>query len=154
MRTAERRPERHMPHMPPGTPILVVDDSAAIRSRMEAYLQRLGFTNVQTAATLAEGLTKFREQSPEVVFLDLVIDEDRGADFAAEALAERPFATIVVMTALPPSHEYVTAAIAEGAREYLPKPIQFPAVRAVLDHIDETISRERLGLPREDPSYG
>lgn len=142
-----------MAHLPPDTPMLVVDDSAAIRSRMEAYLRRLGYTNVTTAGSVEEGLARFRDQHSEVVFLDLVIDEERGADFAAEALSERPFATIVVMTALPPGHEYVTAAIAEGAREYLPKPIRFPAVEAVLDHIEEALSRERLASP-EDPSYG
>lgn len=143
-----------MARLPPDTPILIVDDSAAIRSRMEAYLQRLGFTNVTTASTVDGGLERFREQGSEVVFLDLVIDEERGADFAAEALSERPFATIIVMTALPPGHEYVVAAIAEGAREYLPKPIQFPAVQAVLDHVEETIARERVAPTREDMSYG
>lgn len=140
-----------MGRLRPDTPILVVDDSAAIRSRMEAYLHRLGYGNVKTAANLQEGLTHFREGGAEIVFLDLVIDEERGADFAAEALSERPFATVVVMTALPQTHEYVTAAIAEGAREFLPKPIQFHAVQSIMDHIEESMAEEdRL---REDASY-
>lgn len=142
-----------MSGLPRETPILVVDDSAAIRARMEAYLSRLGYTNIRMADSIATGLEAFREQQSEVIFLDLVIDEEKGADFAAEALAERPFVTIVLMTALPSGHEQVTAAIAEGAREYLSKPIQQGNVQAVLERLGQTKARETRSLTHEDVSY-
>lgn len=141
-----------MARLSPDTPILVIDDSLAIRARVEAYLKRLGFTNIRTAGTVKEALETFAEQRSEIVFLDLVIDEERGADFAAEALSTRPFVHIVLMTALPPSHEHVTVAIAEGARDFVPKPVQFNAIVQVLDRIAESRLTERVS-PGEDASY-
>ncbi len=126
----------------PTLPILVIDDSAAIRARMSAYLKKLGFSHVTTAANIAEGLEAFRKENSQLVFLDLVIDEERGTDFAAEALAERPLANIIIMTALPPSHEYVTSAIAEGASEYLGKPIRFSNLQTVIERVEDTLTPE------------
>lgn len=132
-----------MTPLPADTPILVVDDSAGIRAMMQSYLNRLGFANVRSASNVEEAMTAFREQGSEVVFLDLLLDEEAGADFAAQALEDRPFVTIVVTTALPSSHESVTEAIAEGAREFLAKPVRLPALKQVLEHIARQHAEDR-----------
>ncbi len=136
----------------PETPILILDDSLAIRTRVESYLRRLGYKNILTAASIEEGLEAFRKQGSEIVFLDLVVGEERGADFAAQALAEQPLVHVVVMTALPPSHEQVTVSIAEGARDYLPKPVQYVALEAVLERVAESRALDRA-IKNEDASY-
>lgn len=133
-------------------PVLIVDDSLAIRARMESYLRRMGFPNIATASSVEEGLKAFRENRPELVFLDLVIDDERGTEFAAQALEERPETHISLMTALPPSHEFVTAAIAEGARDYLQKPIQFAQLKRVVDRIMEGRD-DQLATDHPDASY-
>lgn len=136
-----------MSALPGSTRILVVDDGAAIRALMDAYLRRLGFTEIQLAGTVQEGLAAFREQRSEVVFLDLSIAGENGAAFAVAALAERPDATIVAMTAFPSAHADVTALVALGARDYLPKPIQLHRLHGVLSHLAE----DREELKEEKP---
>lgn len=131
-----------MGRIAPETPILVLDDSAAIRARVKTYLGRLGHTNVRTAANMKEGLEAFREQQSEVIFLDLVIDQERGADFAVTVLDERPLVDIVVMTALPSTHDQVTAAISHGARAYLRKPVELEGIRKALALLEEDDEEE------------
>lgn len=133
--------------------MLVVDDSPAIRARMVAYLHDLGVRDVRDAASVREGLQVFRERPADLVFLDLVVDEERGVEFAAEALTLSPLANIIVMTALPPDDDQVTAAIAEGARGYLSKPFTRASVTAALDKIDADMPRTPRPARREDSSY-
>lgn len=132
------------------TRVLVVDDSPSIRAVFESHLRRLGFRDVRTAATVDEAIRVFREQEPRLVFLDLVIDEASGLDFATVALEEKPFTIIVVVTALPRGHEDVVSAFAEGAQEYLPKPARFGAVKEVVDHLGRLDAQDR---DHEAPDY-
>lgn len=143
------------PRLPRETSILVVDDSPAIRSRMQAYLGEMGFTRLRAASSVADALAAFRGEPADLVFLDLVIGDERGLDFAARALADRPMTDIVIMSALPPEDSQVTFAIAEGAREYLAKPFSFSGVENVLSRLaNERAARARAGVKRiEDASY-
>ena len=145
------------PRLPRETSILVVDDSPAIRSRLEAYLRSLGFQDVKAAGTVREALEVFRAQPAEIVFLDLMVDDEKGIDFAAPALAQRPLTDIVLMSALSSDHEQVTAAIAEGAREYLAKPFTFASIESVLQRLaNDRLAKERgSSQPSrlEDASY-
>lgn len=120
---------------------------------METYLQELGFKSVRTASNLEEAFEKFAQQPASIVFLDMVIDEERGLDFASKALTERPFTIIVLMTALPPGNEQVTAAIAEGARDYLAKPITRMGLEAVLQRIEPDVVQPEERAHAEDASY-
>lgn len=133
-------------------PVLIIDDSVAIRARMETYLKRLGFTDIVSAENIEDGLRMFRERKPNLVFLDLVIDEEKGTEFASEALAERPYTHVVLMTALSASHDMVTAAIAEGARDFLPKPIQYPTLKKIVDRLLEN-REDQISPDHVDASY-
>ena len=149
-----------MTALPPETRFLVVDDGAAIRALMQAYLKRLGYEDVKLAATVAEGLARFREHPPEVVFLDLNVNGENGAAFAEQAFAERPEVTIVVMTAHPSTHPDVVALVALGARDYLPKPLQLHRLSGVLEHVAEDREEREDDEPyapttvSPDASYG
>lgn len=134
-------------------PTLVIDDSVAIRARMAAYLADLGVEDIRQAGSVREGLELFRERPADLVFLDLVMDEERGVEFAAEALALRPLANIIVMTALPPDDDQVTLAIAEGARSYLAKPFTRATVETALGKIDADAPKKAAPTKREDPNY-
>lgn len=125
-----------MEGLDPDVPILIVDDSVGIRNVMEVYLKRLGFRNIRTAGTVAEGYAAFQEQKSEIVFLDMVLEnKEVGADLAAKILADSPFTSVIATTALPASHDLVTMAVAEGARHYLAKPIKTLTLRATLEKV-------------------
>jgi CheY-like chemotaxis protein len=126
----------------PSTPILVVDDSKAIRAVFDAYLKRLGYTNVRSAATVEEGLAAFREQRSDIVFLDVMLGPEDGRDFARAALDERPLSTLVLSTALTADDDLVTDMVALGARQILVKPIQLNTLKTVLTRLQEARDEE------------
>jgi DNA-binding NtrC family response regulator len=129
------------PRLDPKTRILVLDDGDAIRVLMRKYLDLLGYKDVRLAEDVDMGLQAFAEHGSEVVFLDVIVGERKGIDFALSALADRPETMIVVMTAYPATHPDVTSLVAQGARDYLPKPIQMHRLQEAL---------ERLAADRED----
>ncbi len=121
--------------LPKDASILIIDDSVAIQAILKRHLEDLGYATIQTASTVKDGLEVFKEHEPDVVFLDLVLPEETGVDFAMEALAERPDTMVIITTALPMSSETVTEAISQGASEYLPKPIRRENLEFVLDRL-------------------
>ena len=148
-----------MPGLPADTRFLVVDDGAAIRALMQAYLRRLGYEDVDLAANVKEGLALFRERGHDVVFLDLTVGGENGNEFAEQAFAERPEVSIVLMTAHPSTHPDVVALVALGARDYLPKPIQIHRLSGVIEHVAEDREARADEEPYDRPaaidaSYG
>lgn len=147
-----------MVRLPPSTPMLIVDDSKAIRSLMEAYLARLGYQQVRSAASVKQAVDAFQEQRSEVVFLDVLLDQEDGGEFARIALDERPLTTLVLMTALGPNDDEVVKLVSHGARHLLPKPVQISTLRTVLDRIQEArqeeADAENAAKDNADASYG
>jgi DNA-binding NtrC family response regulator len=139
--------------------MLVVDDSKAIRQLMATFLARLGYENVRFAGGVKEALREFEEQRSEVVFLDVLLDQEDGGEFAQLALDAKPLTTIVLMTALGPNDDEVVKLVSHGARHLLPKPVQLSTLRTVLERIQEARDEEeRATEPRThqepDASYG
>lgn len=142
-----------MEGLPPDTPILVVDDSPAIRTVVERWLRQLGYRSVRTAGDVAGALATFREQESEVVFLDMVLEgRESGLDFAERALAERPFTDVVVMSALDRRDDLVRDVVSQGARYVLSKPVRPSDLRAVLAAIADE-REDAKGTSELDATY-
>lgn len=133
-----------------GSAILLVDDSPAILALLRDLLKGHGYSDIRTAESVEEGIKAVEERLPDVIFLDLLMPDASGIEFARRAAVLSPGSRVVVTTALPPNHESVTHAIAQGASEYLPKPLRDDALSVVLDHLEhgrQTTRRE------DDVSY-
>ena len=91
-----RKPRLPMPssaHRP--VKILAIDDEPVIRDSIEAYLEDSGFKVLQ-AGDGQQGLTLFREQTPDLVLLDLRMPEMDGLAFL-EALRQEASDTPVIV---------------------------------------------------------
>lgn len=120
------------------TRFLVVDDSPTIRMMLVASIrQATGGPTPAEAADRAGAIEAFRQQQPEVVFLDLMLAQgEKGTDVLSDILQERPDCKVVVVTALPRDHPEVMAAISHGAFGYLQKPARVSDLVKVLNSID------------------
>ena len=67
--------------------ILVIDDEAHIRRALEFRLRREGF-DVLTAEGGVEGLAKIRSEHPDLVLLDIMMDDKDGYEVAEECKAD------------------------------------------------------------------
>lgn len=123
--------------------VLLVDDSPAILALLRDLLKTHGFNDIRTADSVKTALEAVDERAPDVIFLDLLMPDSSGIEFAREASLKSPESRIVVTTALPPTSEAVTLAISQGASEYLPKPLRDEALVAVLDHLAQPRGYQR-----------
>ena len=101
--------------------ILVIDDEESICFAFRRYFQQRSF-RVEVAATAREGLARFRQCRPDVVFLDVRLPDANGLDVLEEIRHTDPRACVIVITAYG-TLETVTRAIRGKAFDYLVKPL-------------------------------
>jgi len=112
--------------------ILVIDDEESICFAFRRYFERRGCT-VRVAATGGEGLARWRERRPDVVFLDVRLPDGNGLDVLEAIRGEDPSACVIVISAYG-SLATVTRAVASKAFDYLVKPLD-------LDRAGELLSQ-------------
>lgn len=100
--------------------ILIVDDSKVPRLLLRRLLEPEGHI-VREAEDGASALTRYREERPDVVFLDLVLREESGFDVLASLRALDVSAAVILATG-DAEAETRSRAGAEGARGFVTKP--------------------------------
>lgn len=125
---------------------LLVDDSATSRLALATALRNAtqGRAEVREAADAKGAEAAFAEAKPDVVLLDMVLDETQGGgglELLRTLLAAHPGARVILVTSLPPGHPDIVKALAQGAFAHLTKPIRTDAVRRVLQELDVEAGR-------------
>jgi two-component system response regulator RegA len=124
--------------------LLIVDDDEPFRKRLARAMEKRGF-EVNTVATVAEGVKLARDDPPPYAVFDLRLTDGSGLDIVGELREARPDARIIVLTGYG-NIATAVAAVKAGAIDYLPKPSDADAVAAaLLDHEDA------LPPPPENP---
>jgi len=86
----------------PARHILIVDDEEAALTIVKRTLERHGF-QVTTAGGGVEALQKISEKLPDLVLLDLFMDDMNGTDVLAHIRTEWGYLPVAIMTARPDS---------------------------------------------------
>lgn len=82
--------------------VLIIDDNSVIRQVLRLQFEQRGW-NVEEAKDAYEGLTKFRENGPQLVTLDLIMPINNGigsTQLAKLILEEDPQTTLLVVSSL------------------------------------------------------
>lgn len=119
--------------------ILIVDDDRLMLTLLVGVLRREGFPDVEKAGSGKEGVAKFLQTRPDIVFLDIEMPEFCGIQ-TLKAIKEFGIVTQVVMVTASPTKHNVTAAQEAGAAGFLVKPVS-PA--KVSDAVKRCIERAR-----------
>lgn len=117
---------------------LIVDDAPTIRRTLQGYLQHEGAhdEDIHVAADGEEGLELFRENEPDIVFMDIAMPGVDGEQAAQAMLTEDPMVKIVVITGKVRSDEQAERLISMGAFAFLEKPVRRSDIERVLQEID------------------
>jgi two-component system response regulator ResD len=119
--------------MPGEARILVVDDEPIVREVLERYLSREGF-EVTTAADGPAALTAFKDTSPDLIVLDLMLPRLDGLE-VFRRIRERNGTAVIMLTARGQETDRVVG-LELGADDYVAKPFSpreiVARVRAVL----------------------
>ena len=108
--------------MPVNPSILVVDDEEIMREVIATLLEEEGF-RVVCAATGEEGLEKARQETPDLVLLDLMLPGMNGLAALKEIL-QVDSDTVVIMISAYASIEDAVEATKAGAFDFITKPFK------------------------------
>ena len=115
--------------------LLVIDDDSAVTDLLSLLLKSNGF-EVSATNNSAEGLSMIRDNTPDVVILDLMMPEMDGWQIC-KAVREFSQVPIIILSALnDPS--MIASVLDAGADDYLTKPT--PS-RVLIAHISRLINR-------------
>jgi len=106
--------------------VLIVDDEKNIQVSLASILEDEGY-KVFFAQNGEEGLEKFRNISPDAIFLDIWLPGMDGVEVMRQILAEDPSKIVIMMS----GHGSIAAAVSAmkaGAYDFLEKPLSLDKV--------------------------
>ncbi len=104
----------------PAQPLLLVDDDAPFRQRLQMMLNRRGFA-VTAVGSVAEARIEAARVRPSHAVVDMRLEDGNGLDLVAELRAMVPDVRIVMLTGYG-NLATAVAAVKAGAVDYLAKP--------------------------------
>ena len=113
--------------------ILVVDDEPFHCNILREFLVETGYSVVE-AHDGDRALELYRDESPDVVLLDVVMPGKDGLEVLREIKAIDPEAAVVMLTTVSEEHMGKQAR-AEGALEYITKPVNLDYLEVALQTV-------------------
>ncbi|MBC5713787.1 response regulator [Roseburia sp. BX1005] len=113
--------------------ILIGDDSILARKQLKDIISSLGGRNFLDASNGQEVIDIYKEQSPEVVFLDIVMPVKDGNTAIAEIMEFDPKADIVIVSSVG-TQSQLKQAIQLGAKDFLQKPLNRRQIESILNN--------------------
>lgn len=106
-----------------GIKVMVCDDSIFVRKKMRNILALLGVNNIIEAENGQQAVDKYKDESPALVFMDIIMPEKDGLHALAEIIAFDGRARVVIASSAG-TQQNLKNAIVAGAYDFLQKPIE------------------------------
>ncbi len=136
----------------PRETILVVDDENLIRWSMKQKLEAWNYQAIE-AADLREAFSKFQQEAPDLVTLDVKLPDGSGIDLLKRIKESHPDLPVIMITAFGVV-DVAVQALKLGAYDFIEKPINFEklqnAIRNALEatrlktQVAETFSSNKI----------
>jgi len=102
--------------------VLVIDDSAVVRHTVTRLLAPMDGWRLETAPDPVVGLERIRNETPDVILLDLEMPRMDGLTFLRHIMATEPIPVVICSGYAAHGTRLAMAALEAGAVEILPKP--------------------------------
>src|SRR3989475_10601775 len=113
--------------------ILLVDDEEQIRKLLESSLQRRGY-EVAVATDGIEALRQIRTKMPDLIVTDVNMPNMNGFELTRRLRADHRTARVpIVMLSARKQADDILTGYAEGADEYIPKPVEMAVLSAKIE---------------------
>lgn len=129
------------------TRILLVDDEEALRQPLAEYLSRQGFA-VRQAASAAEARSLLRDDTPDLVLLDIMMPGEDGLSLCRHLSETRAIPTIM-LTAKGEAMDRIVG-LEIGANDYVVKPFEPRELVARIRSVLRRASKGGSAATRED----
>jgi len=114
--------------------VLIVDDSALMRRMMRSILISNGFQVVGEAVNGRDGVAKYQELRPDIVTMDVTMDEMNGLEALGVIMGIDPNAKVVMVSSMG-QEVIVREAIMLGAQNFIIKPYDDSKVVKILSKL-------------------
>ena len=121
--------------------LLLVDDEVSLREPLADYLSRQGFV-VSAAASAADARSKLRDETPDLVLLDIMMPGEDGLSLCRHLVEARQIPTIFLTARGEATDRIVGLEI--GADDYVVKPFE---PRELVARIRSVLRRAARGAP-------
>ena len=129
------------------TRLLLVDDEPALREPLAEYLARQGFAVTQ-AASAAEARSRLRDDTPDIVLLDIMMPGEDGLSICRRLRAANDRTPIIMLTAKGEDVDRIVG-LEMGADDYLPKPFN---PRELVARVNAVLRRRQPAGPPGAPA--
>src|SRR5213596_3789286 len=119
--------------------LLIIDDERPVLMTLEALLKRHGY-QVDTAATVSQGLKLLKLNSPSVILLDLQLPDAHGLEMLDRIKTELPKVQVIILTAHDSLHNAIES-IKRGAYHFISKPY---APEELLSLVEKALEKQFL----------
>ena len=104
------------------TKIMIVDDARLMRNLIrKSILENFENMHIIEAQDGSQAVEKYRTEYPDLMTLDITMEEKNGLDAAREILDMDKFARIIMITSLG-QERLLEACIGMGVRDFIVKP--------------------------------
>jgi two-component system chemotaxis response regulator CheY len=110
---------------------LVADDASFMREMIREIIEPEGFEVVAEAGDGLDAVEAFKEHTPEIVTMDIVMPKMSGIEAVKQIVELDPGACIVMCSALG-QEALVMEALKSGAKDFIVKPFKPDAVLTTL----------------------
>lgn len=114
--------------------VLICDDSMFARKKLGMLLSSLGITTIYEAADGEEAVAKFKDNKPDIAFMDIVMPKLTGIE-ALQKIMEFDKNAKVVMASSVGTQSHLKQAIMLGAYDFVQKPIDDAQVEKTIRNI-------------------
>ena len=114
---------------------LIVDDSEYMRLLVKVKLGPHGFTEFYEAENGVEGVEKYKEFKPDIVFMDIMMEEMSGLDALKQIIAYDSTAKVIVFSSIMKQQYHIEDAMANGAKAVIQKPLDDTEIAKALESI-------------------
>jgi len=117
--------------------VMIIEDSPAVGILLKEFLNKLGMKKIHHCQNGKTGIESFREliESNKVplVFLDYNLPDMTAHSIMTQMLTMRPDVKVIIETAREKNEDQIKDVIAQGAYQYLPKPIRLEKLREIIE---------------------
>ena len=114
--------------------ILICDDSLLVRKKLKDCLAECGSYDIFEAADGQTSVEIFKQQKPDLVFLDIVMPDKNGIEALNEMRAIKDD-TKVVMLSSSGTRTHLKAAMEAGAADFIQKPWEKSQIEHIVNNI-------------------
>ena len=116
--------------------VLICDDSILARKQLKDIVSSLGNPTFIEATDGQDAIDKYKENNPDVVFLDIVMPKKDGNLAIEEIIEYDPNATISIASSVG-TQSQLKCALKAGAKDFIQKPLEKQLVLDVIEKYTE-----------------